>query len=291
MNSSETPLKIFGYVPFHRNRALHLVLILSSTYILFQILLVLALILSDAQKNAYLVMMLPNTGLGGFEIWKEKMWTTVTYALAHKSFWELATNALWLFIFSSILQILIDSKEILIAFFVQYLLIGLLFPVLTIWAVVPANVVFMSALPAAISMGSMALVLAWNRKVYIGFPVPFWLLFVVFLVLALSSTFGIGWSALLMYVLAAAVGLGYGLMLKAGRRPGVWLEDRLNNWNQKLGGKDAKIDGWKLEKFEQELREAHPDWPEELIQDLLAKVRIGGIAALSVKERGMIFRQ
>lgn len=291
MTSRETPLKIFGYVPFHKNRALHLVLFLSSTYILFQVLLVLALILSDAEKNAYQAVMLPNTGLSTFSIWQEKMWTTFSYALAHKSFWELATNSLWIFIFSAVIQKVVDSKEVMIAFFIQYIMIGLLFPILSMWAVTPSHFVLMSALPAAFSMGFTALVFAWRQPVQIGISIPFWVVFLVFFALAIVSNLSNGISAILIYGIAGAVGIGYGLLLQKGWRPGVWLEDQLDNWNKKLGGKDAQIDGWKLEKLEQQIRVANPEWPEELIQDLLRKVRQGGIAALSVKERGMIFRQ
>lgn len=285
------PIKIFGDSNFKTNRALHLVLFLSCMYILFQMVVILFIILSDAQKNAFEVYILPNTGLAIFDVWKTKVWTTISYALAHRSFIELAGNMFWLYCFATIISRKTSHQEVFWGFFVQYILIGLLYPIVSQWAHMAKPTTFLTALPAVVSMAFSALVLAWNSKLQSGVSVPFWLVLVVFLgLIALTSNYA-NPSGMLMFLIAAIVGVGFGIIWLLGWRPGVWVESRLEAWNEKMGGKDAKIDGWDLQKLEQQIRRAHPDWPEEFIQDLLNKVRQGGIGALSIRERGMLFNK
>lgn len=288
-NKSHSNL-LFKYVPFEKNSIMHLVLFLASCYIILHLVIIVFLILSDAPKNAYEVYILPNTGIKDWLHFLQKPWVVLTYALGQKSFFTLMTNLLWLYIFGSIIQQQTSHKEILVMFFTVYIVNGILYVLFTSFFPETSFSYVLNTLPAVVSYAFASLALNPQRKIdfKLSSDIPLWIFVLVFMLLLILSVQGIFSIVAGLYFIAAFVGWAYGKWLKAGHQPG----DKILSWiatqQAKVGGKDEKIDGWDVEKLGQSLRTNRPDVPEEVVQNILKKLKKGGLGALTMHERGIL---
>lgn len=292
MNQHQDASRIFQYAPFERNSILHLVLFVASTYILLHMVIILFIILSDAEKNAYQAYILPYAGIRDWDTWLRKPWTLFTYTLGQKSFFTLLTNMVWLYIFGTVIQQYISAKEVFPMFFLTYIISGLLYLVLTMAAGISNAHYILNSMPAVTSFAFGSWAIQPDRKMEVGIPwkIPLWLFVLVFSALVLLTSGSLSSSSWILYLISAVTGLVYGTLLRMGRRPGSVVQDSIDKLRIAVSGNDEKIDGWRVDKFEEALRANNTDLGEQEIREILIKLKKGGMGALNIRERSYLFK-
>lgn len=286
-------LRMFQYSTFQRNSILHLIFFIASMYILLHIVAVVFLILTEVEKDSYDRLIVPNIGISTWSALLEKPWTLITYSITHKSFFEMGTNLLWLYVFGNVIQHIIGHKEIIFYYFFAAIISGLLYLVCTLLLPSISFPYVASAMTVTVAMAFGALAVAPKKAIlYLGavFGIPLWMLVIAFMLL--TGLF-VGLDNVGMWILIAInaiVGFSFGKYLLSGARPGTALYDKYVNVNEQFYGAEHKVDGWRLDKLEQSLRSNNDTLSENQIQYLLEKIKKEGVAGLTIGERSMIFR-
>lgn len=270
---------------YQYNAVFQLIIALGVCYILQQAITVILLVISDAPKALETTQILPAIGIGDWEQVLHRPWVVFTYFLGHSSFFQLLSNALWLYCFGIVIQSLIGHKEIMLLFFSSCVLAAIVYAGLGFLLQWPATSFYLSALPGVVALASAALTLQPKYRFYLGerFSFPLYILVGVFVLLGVSGIY-IYPHIWILTLLSAAFGSIYILLLKAGYKPGRRLYSygyKINNWWRP----NENEVGWREGIFpELEKEEKKQKADEENVDRILDKISEHGIGSLTKTE-------
>lgn len=273
---------------YSKNGIVHLIILLATCYILFNVLKVILIIANDHPQTVGLIMR-PYVALGNGVEWLSKPWTIITFFLVELKLFTLLTNILWLYFFGSALQSLVGYREIFPLFLISNIIGGLLFILMrTFFPTVSSELYLQGALLGILALGSAALFIAPTYRYYISenFSFPLWIGFLIFLILNVVLKF----NNLTFYILIAGVALVawiYTGMLKRGIRWGnnlYKIVDKLNKRFDKDYKKAAVYDSKKIP----HLKQSRHELKEVQINNLLEKIHQNGLSSLSKEEHKLL---
>ncbi|MCB0699986.1 MAG: rhomboid family intramembrane serine protease [Chitinophagales bacterium] len=156
-----------------------------------------------------------------------KFWTIATYGWVHSGFWVLFSNMVWLYVFGSLVQMLIGHRQ-LIPMFIYCMLVGGIFYQLSM--LLPGNyfsgrVYMMGAQASVVGMAVAALTLAPDYKFYLTdtFRIPLVVIAIIFFALQLvHANINVEGAPLFLLVGGALMGYLYVWLLRNGIQPAGW---------------------------------------------------------------------
>lgn len=281
---------LFKFVDMSKNAVMQLIMFIAVCYIILHGMNLILMIMHDLGGATFHQLTIPNVGIKDWSHFLSKPWVLITYFLGHSHFFTLLGNMIWLYIFGSLIQNLIGYKELIPLFFATSLLSGILYLILTV--IIPNNNYYyiLSSLPGVVGIAFAALSLAPNYKFYIGERIsfPMWTAVIVFLLLSSVLIFNSGSFSWLLYLISAAVGYGYMIMIKKGYKPGLFLYKRYYGLAAKFTPDESseKNHEWPVEKLRNAKRNSS-DTNE--IDRILDKINEKGMGSLTKRERKILF--
>lgn len=268
---------------YERNIALRLILSLAGFYIGLQALYIIIMVLADDQKFVLKGYFIPNIGLQSFEVLLQKPWIILSHFLYTQGFFEFATNMLWLYVFSSVIQTLVGYKEILPLFIISCLVAA--FGVMSVNELVALpNYILMGSYAGIMAMAAACMVLAPNYKLFLAerISVPMWGLFAIFIVLNAIMVVPHDVPLMLLMGFGLLSGTVYMLLLKNGFQIGK----RLANFSTSMAAKIGKNN--KINEEEFSVSKMLKNDRNIVIDEILDKIHQKGLLSLTAKEKALL---
>ncbi len=269
---------------YERNVALRLVLSLSGFYIGLQALYIIVMVLSDNQASALSQVFLPQVALQDWNTFLQKPWTIVSYLLYHQGFFEFATNMVWLYLFSMVIQTLVGYKEVLPIYIISTLLGGILFLLLATLTSFSGTKFVAGSYAGIAAMGTACFVLAPKYKVYVAerFSFPIWLALIIYFGLNTLMFFPNNSKMMVLLAIGVFIGATYMLLLKNGVALGKKIYDIVGGIFKKAGA-NPEINKEGASSSKMVLNEKN-----DVIDNILDKIHQKGILSLSSKEKEIL---
>lgn len=225
---------------YERNIALRLVLSLAGFYIGLHALYIIIMVLADNQNAVLHGYYLPNIGLQSLEILLQKPWIILSHFLYTMGFFELVTNMIWLYLFSSITQTLVGYKEIIPLFLISTIISA--FGVMFINEFFPlGNYIITGSYAGIMGMAAACIVLAPNYKLYFSssLAIPVWVFFVIYIILNGILLVNGNTPMMILLLLAFLVGAFYIILLKNGFQIGKSIYNFIGKFESWFGKNNA----------------------------------------------------
>jgi membrane associated rhomboid family serine protease len=279
---------LLPYIPGYDNNAiLKLVFFISGAYITLAISWAVGMIV-NLSADKFNEFFLPNLGLPHLAQFPQKWWTIFTYGILHfpNSFMEMLSNMLWLYMFGSVLQMLVGKKHIAAVFFYSILMGGVFYLLAQLLPGDLGNCPPLILGPRAGIMGMCAATITISPKYrfYLSdtFSVPIMAVVGVFGVLTIIGT-GYWVPMIAMVVGGGLMGFAYIKLLQAGCNPSQWIYSIYGMMERSVTpGQNIKNKGNRI-KFEP----SHNN-TQQRVDELLDKINQKGYKSLSKEERDFL---
>lgn len=270
---------------YERNMALRLILSLGGFYIGLQALYIIIMVLADNQYTVLHGYYIPSVGLQSFDVLFQKPWIILSHFLYTGGFFELVTNLIWLYLFSSVIQTLVGYKEVLPIFLIGCL--GSAFAIMGLNEVMHFQpYILMGCYAGVMAMGTAVMILSPNYKIYFTSTIaaPVWLLYVIFVGLNAAVHLTQSLPMVLWMLSGGIIGFVYMLLLKNGLSIGNKVYGALSSFEKSIG---------KNKSINKELHEATAskmvlNKENQEIDQILEKIHQKGLISLSVKEKELL---
>lgn len=299
MKTIEKKQKPFAIPHYDENAALQLIVITSITYIAFHFTKVLFLVFGR-EKQEVLHLMYTNVGLQSIELFKQKVWTLLTYGLAHHGFWEWVSNAVWIYCFAAVLQQIAGYKQVLPLFFYGLLVggivyfSGLLLPGNTFALQEGQYIMGAYAGVAALAVGAVVLSPKARFSLSDSFSIPLLAMVVIYFVMTIAAYYETKRGVLLLSAGGALTGLLVALLLRNGYQPSLWIYDFFERMQKRFERiEDQSLIQREHRKRKEVLQSFYTptdDITQEQIDELLDKINEKGYASLTRDEKDMLRR-
>lgn len=273
---------------YSKNGIVHLIILLTTCYILFHAVKVILIVLSDFPQNIVPIMR-PYIALGNGVEWLSKPWTIISFFLVEAKLFTLLTNMLWLYLFGSALQSLVGYKEIIPLFFISNIMGGIIFTLIrTFLPTLPSELYLQGATLGILAIGIATLLIAPTYRYYMSenFSFPLWVGFLIFLLLNVFFQH----NHLSYYLLIVVVGLVawvYTWMLKRGKRWGNSLYGFIQKINQSFDKDYQQPSVYDTTKISS-LQHSDKALKELQINTLLDKIHQKGMSSLTKEEHELL---
>lgn len=278
---------ILPYIPgYDNNAALKLVFFVAGAYMTLALTWATFMIVNTT-GDAFDHYMIPNISLPALSQLGAKWWTIFTYGFFHvpNSFMHMLSNMLWLYMFSSVVQMLIGKQQVA-PIFVYSLIAGGLFYSLAQLLPAPAGLAptyMMGPRAGLMGMCVAAITLSPKYRFYLSetFSIPMAVVVGIFSLLMLLET-GFNLPMVAMLTGGALTGFGYVKLLRAGYRPGAWVYNISNKMEKAVtpspGVNNTNRRGESLNSYSIEQR----------VDEILDKINRKGIKSLTTEEREIL---
>jgi membrane associated rhomboid family serine protease len=269
---------------YEKNVSLRLVLTLAGFYIGLQALYIIIMVLSKNQVQALTSLYLPEIALQDAQILITKPWTIFTYFLFHISFFEFATNMLWLYLFSIVIQNLIGYKEIIPLFLSTTILGGVVFIILNSITNFPGQIFTVGSFAGVMGIAVACTVLAPKYKFYLSesLSFPIWVAFLIYTTLNIISFSSINPKLILLLVSGGIIGTTYMLMVKNGIKIGTIIYQMLTKLF-KFTGANPEINKEGTDASKMVLNQK-----DDAIDTILDKIHQKGLLSLTQEEKNTL---
>jgi membrane associated rhomboid family serine protease len=276
---------ILPYIPgYDNNAALKLVFFVAGAYIVLALTWATFMIVNTT-GDAFDHYMIPNIALPAVSQLGTKWWTLLTYGFFHvpNSFMHMLSNMLWLYMFSSVVQMLVGKQQVAPIFVYSLIAGGLFYSVAQLLpgkaGVVPPYM--MGPRAGMMAMCAAAITLSPKYRFYFTetFSIPMAVVAGIFTFLMLLET---GFNLPIMVMLAggALTGLAYVKLLRTGYRPGAWVYNLRNKMEQAVtpgsginSNKKSNVQAYSI---------------EQRVDEILDKINRKGIKSLTTEEREIL---
>ena len=288
----------FSYIPGYTNNAvLKLIIISAGAYALLGVTWAIIKIAFAGDESNFVSIFLNNLALPHAAAFSKHWWTVLTYGWFQypNNFMELLSNMLWLYLFGSVVQMLIGPKQVIPLFFYAVASGGVLFVASQL---VPGTLnapPLLGPKAGMIGIAVAALTLAPNYRFYFTetFSVPISIVFAIFMILILMST---GFYLPMLFLLAggAATGFAYIKLLKSGFQPSAWMysiTDKVESW---VTPSDSFVKGKKTKVYDisglagKKSANSNAKDPQKRIDEILDKINQKGYRSLSQEEKDIL---
>lgn len=228
-------------------------------------------------------------------------WTFLTYGLPHDGFWVWISNALWLYVFGSVVQSLVGFRQV-IPIFLYGLLAGGLFCLgaQLIPGIPPLSFRLTGAFAGVLAMAAAAVTLAPRYRFYLGenLGIPLLIPAVLFLFLSLfnATTHQSGDIIPLLAMCLGGILAGFGTakLLQRGNKPGAWVYgisgsfDRMFNPDVKAKNR-LKAQRLRAQQL-QARKQAERENSQNRVDEILDKINQRGYGSLTAEEREILVK-
>ncbi|MDE1193169.1 MAG: rhomboid family intramembrane serine protease [Arachidicoccus sp.] len=162
-----------------------------------------------------------------FKQFVNQPWTLFSYMFSHENLLDLFSNMLWLVAFGYILQSMSFNKKIIPLYLYGGILGGIIFIVMN--AVLPDHLKHLDFLSGAMiattAVATGATLLTPQYKIFpmLGGGIPLWILYLVFMLINISSVANAGVAAISAIISSALIGFIVIYQLKKGNDYGEWI--------------------------------------------------------------------
>lgn len=283
------------YIPgYANNSVLQLIIISGVGYAIMGITWAVMIIVYGGSDNNFYNIFLPNFSLAPLSVFKSHWWTILTYGWFQypNSFMELLSNMLWLYLFGSVVQMLIGKRHIIPLFAycivfagISYILVQLL----------PLKVVAPSILGAKagiVGFAVAAVTLSPNYRYYFTetFSVPIVLVAGVFILLAFLST-GFMLPMIAFLLGGGITGYVYVRALKNGYKPEEWMYNTIHKVEMLVTPKEnTKRPRTSASKMSFKRRDNMPNASQKRVDEILDKINQKGYDSLTKEEKEILVK-
>lgn len=286
-----------GIPSFNKNAVLQLIIACGVCFVSYHVIRVLYLI-AGAEPMAFIEHFQNNLALPSLALYPSRFWTILTYGWIHNGFWVLFSNMIWLYVFGSIVQMLIGYKQI-IPMFIYSLIVGGVFYELSQLlpgAYFGVGSFYMGAQAGLVALAVAALTISPNYRFHITetFSVPLAIIAILFFALmVMNANVNVTGNALAALFGGAIMGYSYVKILQAGYKPGEWaynIINKVNVWadpetrahqNRHTVRRDFAMKG---------NRKTAPLGMEDRVDKILDKINVKGYDALSKEEKEILLK-
>lgn len=284
-----------SYIGYTNNAVLQLIIALGVAYVMLAITWAIIMIVFNS-ADLFNTLFVPQIALPTLAHFKAHWWTIFIYGIFHvpNSFMELFSNAIWLYCFGAVVQMLIGHKQI-IPLFLYSLLAGGVFYLLVQfvpgeWQRTPAYI--MGPRAGMVGMAAAAVTLSPQYRFYLTETFSIHILVVagIFGVLMLMGT-GFWLPVIAMLVGGGLMGFTYVKLLKAGYRPGEWMH-RVVAWTGNLFTPPNDVAWKKNSRRRNEIisNMSKSAGTQKRLDDILDKINQKGYNSLSQEEKDFLMK-
>lgn len=230
VHSRSSQSRIPGY---SENGALQLIVASGVPFVMFHFTRI-VLFYCGFTKEEVFNLMFPKVGLSTLVMFQHKWWTPLTYGWIHHGFFDWFTNAIWLYCFGAILQMITSYKQVIPLFIYGLIAGGLFYYGCQYFPYhgfeVPADHYFLGAQAGVMALAIATLTFAPKYSVHIapGFTIPLVLIVAIYIVLDIVAYLPGNLNVIVLCSGGAITGFIYALLLKNNFRPGEWVYDILD---------------------------------------------------------------
>ncbi len=276
-----------GIPGFSKNAVLQLVVASGVGFVAYHLTRVILLI-AGADPTFFAANIAGNVALPSQEGFLSKLWTVFTYSWVHAGFWELFSNMVWLYVFGSVVQMLIGYRQIIPMFLYSTIVGALFYEVAQFFPgdMFLGRMYMVGAQAGIVCFAVAALSLSPNYRYYLTehFSLPLLVIAIIFFALAIMNA-NLEGAALLLLIGGATTGFVYVRLLKVGYKPGGWLYNIMDYLNNSVAPKDKKASSANLSlPFKGKLNTTKSAKGIN-IDDILDKINDKGYDALSKEEK------
>lgn len=225
-------------------------------------------------------------------------WSLVSYMFTHENLLDVFANILWLGAFGYILQSMGFNKKIIPLYLYGGLLGGVFFVVMNV--LLPQHLshtqYFVGAAMAVTAVASGTATIAPRYRIFpmLGGGIPLWILFVIYMLVAISASANAGLAYILAVLFSASTGFFVMYQLQRGNDYGKWMYHSLYKVDD-LFNPDKKYTKEKKDEFYYKSSTRKPyetkeHITQERVDDLLDKINKKGYHSLTKAEKEFLER-
>ncbi len=288
--SSSSKFRIPG---FQQNSVLKLVMISGVGYVAVLFIAVCFQAFAYYKFPQAVQLIEPYIGLPVVSSFWSSFWTLFTYGWSHYGFWEWVSNMVWLYVFGSVVQMLLGHRQIIPMFFYGLVMGGIFYLLIQLvpGVVVPPGKYILGAHAGVTAFAVAALTLSPRYRLYLSetFSIPLPIMATVFGILMLLRT-NMQLPYIAMVVGGGLMGFLYVKMLKNGLKPGDWWYNLSDSVNRMFTPSANANRNKYREQVWKDMRANRNVTEEQRVDELLDKINRKGYDSLTKEEREFLMR-
>ncbi len=292
---NKTSQRIFSrpFLPsYHQNAVVHLILATGVCFVAFFFTAVCFQAFARYQYPVAVAQILSYIALPGLKAFPQKVWTLFTYGLFHTGFMHWVGNAIWIYVWGSVLQMMTGYRQVIPVFMAGNIMGGILALAVQTLPGVSAPAHLIGAGGGVMALAAAAFMFVPNYRFWLTptFSLSIKVVLAIFILLnffgSVPGIVGLCWLA------GGALG---GVLMVLSLRKGYRIGDRIYGFLEGAtnSGK-ASVSGKKPGRREQILHRPGSDKvtrvlrPQERVDALLEKIHAKGYNALSQEEKDFL---
>lgn len=287
-----------GIPAFEKNAVLKLIIAQGVCYVTYKMIWAVMMI-ADAEPGLFDAYFTGNLAMPHVENIAWKFWTVITYGWIHNGFWVLFTNMIWLYVFGSLVQMLIGHRQ-LIPMFVYSIIMGGIFYQLSMLlpgTYFSGRTFMMGAQGGLIGVAVAALTLSPSYRFHLTetFRVPIAIVAIIFFALqVMNANVNVEGAPLFVLIGGAVMGYLYVIMMRNGYKPGDWIyniTDKVGNSFEPSEAVAAERRNVKRGRV-QSLYSPKPKQgiTQSRIDEILDKINLKGYESLTKQEKEILMK-
>lgn len=227
-----------GIPAFNENAVLKLIIACGSGFVIYNLIRV-TIMVAGGSPTIFPTYFEANIAMPAVEHIQSKWWTILTYSWTHSGFWVLFSNMVWLYVFGSVVQMLVGHRQLIPLFIYCMIVAGIFYQ---LGQLIPGDYfngrqVMLGAQGGVVGLSVAALALAPGYKFYLGetMRIPLGVIAIIFYALQLmNANVNYEGAPLMLLVGGAVMGYVYVLLLRNGYQPGGWAYNIIDGVNRKF---------------------------------------------------------
>lgn len=292
MDNNSTDNRHFSEDSFSRNTPLQLVLGIASVYIVFQIVVLVLMIVSDAPKSIYFTHIVPYTGIFDWDLMLERPYSLLTYTYCNREFLVLFANCIWLYVCAKSIASRYHFQEVIPSYLIISISSAIIYLIgLKLFNIQPESYntgAFSSLMAMSVTMlGKKGHVFKINNNIQVSY-------IYLFIIILFFSSIQYNISSPQVWVLIISsylTGFIYFYLVgkyQIGRKIYAWIKRISKSLTPQF--KEEDILGWDIDELFRQIKEKHPQIQESKLDDMFSKIKKDGFKSLTDLEKKIFFR-
>ncbi len=283
-----------SYIPGLTNNSVLKVILFSGTaYVVFGLIWSIISLLYGNATNYHLYF-IPAVALADVKSFPSHWWTIFTYGWFHYiGFFEFLSNMLWLYMFGSVVQVLVGHRQV-IPIYAYSMLVGGVFYLLAqflpgAFGHCPPNILGPRAGLMGLAIATITISPTYRFYITETFTVPLAAVVGIFAFLSIINS-QFYFTLLMMLVGGGLCGFGYILLLNRGYKPGAWMYSFTRNIESLVTPADEMGSGRNYSRPGGSGRTRFQPRNNHLtnVDDILDKINQKGYKSLSAEEKAIL---
>ncbi len=292
MNRYSTRPSIRPFLPsYNQNAVIHLIIATGVCFVSFFFVAVCFQAFSHWQYEVAKGEMLQYIALGPVRSYPQKFWTLLTYGFFHRDFMGWVGNAIWIFTWGGVLQMLVGYRQVIPVFILGNVLGGALVLLSQLIPGAGAGGYLVGSHAGVMALAAAALMFAPSYRFWLTptFSISIKIVFVIFVLLhfggVLQGMAGVGWM-----VGGALGGVLSVVLLRKGYRIADRIYDGMGAISEKLTPAPPKVTAGRRGQtgFGGKNTVTRVQPPQARVDTLLEKIHAKGYNALSQEEKDFL---